>query len=320
MVELVSNPDARTLDALVAENGARLDKPRFKPSSLLLLFPAAALLIGLFIYPVGYSVYLGFTNLQLIGPNAIHFRFTGLQNVYFLLSDQVFYRSIWLTLVFVVGSGAVGTTILGLVIALALQSALTSVRMVVSSLAIVAWTLPPAAIAIIWYAATTQGGVFPVMFGYPHADALYDHAMLVVSLANTWSLAGLAAIIFSAALRNVPQEMLEAAKLEDANAYQRLTRLTLPILKPTILTSALLMTLLSFGNFTLIYLMTKGGPSGDSNILPVYSYLQGFTFKKLGYAALLGDVIVLMSGALGIAYVWLAQARRSGRSPKSFSV
>ena len=57
-------------------------------SSLLLLFPAAALLIGLFIYPVGYSVYLGFTNLQLIGPNSIHFRFTGLQNVYFLLSDR----------------------------------------------------------------------------------------------------------------------------------------------------------------------------------------------------------------------------------------
>ncbi|MBA1144675.1 carbohydrate ABC transporter permease [Mesorhizobium neociceri] len=318
MVELANDPVAKTLGALVAENGARLDKPRFSPSSLLLLFPAAALLIGLFIYPVGYSVYLGFTNLQLIGPNSIHFRFTGLQNVYFLLSDHVFYRSIWLTLVFVVGSGAVGTTILGLVIALALQSALTSVRMVVTSLAIVAWTLPPAAIAIIWYAATTQGGIFPVLFGYPHADVLYDHAMLVVSLANTWSLAGLATIIFSAALRNVPQEMLEAAKLEDANAYQRLTRLVLPILKPTILTSALLMTLLSFGNFTLIYLMTQGGPGGDSNILPVYSYLQGFTFKKLGYAALLGDVIVLISGVLGIAYVWLAQARR--RAPKSNSV
>lgn len=318
MVELVKTPVIKTLDALGAEKGARLDKPRFNPSSLLLLFPAAALLIGLFIYPVGYSVYLGFTNLQLIGPNAIHFRFTGLQNVYFLLSDQVFYRSIWLTLVFVVGSGAVGTTILGLVIALALQSAVPSIRMVVSSLAIVAWTLPPAAIAIIWYAATTQGGVFPVLFGYPHADVLYDHAMLVVSLANAWSLAGLATIIFSAALRNVPQEMLEAAKLEDANAFQRLTRLTLPILKPTILTSALLMTLLSFGNFTLIYLMTQGGPSGDSNILPVYSYLQGFTFKKLGYAALLGDVIVLISGVLGVAYVWLAQTRR--RSPKSVSV
>ena len=78
MVDLPHN-SVTTLGALAVKYGARLDKPRFKPSSLLLLFPAAALLIGLFIYPVGYSVYLGFTNLQLIGPNSIHYRFTGLQ-------------------------------------------------------------------------------------------------------------------------------------------------------------------------------------------------------------------------------------------------
>lgn len=290
--------------------GARLDKPRFKGVSLLLLLPAAVLLVGMFIYPVFFSIYLGFTNLQLIGPNAVHYRFTGLQNVWFMLSDSVFYRSIWLTLVFVVGSGAIGTTILGLVMALAFQNAVGVVRVIVSSLAIIAWTLPPAAIAIIWFAATTQGGIFPVLFNQSGSDFLYGNAMLVVSIANAWSLAGLASIIFSAALRNVPSEMIEAALLEDASSYQRLTRLVLPILKPTILTSGLLMTLLSFGNFTLIYLMTQGGPSGDSNILPVYSYLQGFTFKKLGYAALLGNVIVLVSGLLGLFFVWLARNRR----------
>jgi multiple sugar transport system permease protein len=290
--------------------GARFDKPRFKGTSLLLIVPAAILLIGLFIYPVVYSMYLGFTNLQLIGPNSVHYRFTGWQNVQFLLSDMVFYRSIWLTLIFVVGSGAIGTTILGLVMAIAFQNAVGIIRLLVSSLAIIAWTLPPAAIAIIWFAASTQGGVFPVLFNSIGSDFLYGHAMLVVCIANAWSLAGLASIIFSAALRNVPMEMMEAATLEDASPLQRLLRLTLPILKPTILTSALLMTLLSFGNFTLIYLMTQGGPSGDSNILPVYSYLQGFTFKKLGYAALLGNMIVLISGLLGLFFVWLARTRR----------
>jgi multiple sugar transport system permease protein len=293
-----------------SSQGARLDKPRFKPSSLVLLMPGMLLLLSLFVYPVAYSIYLGFTNLQLIGPNSVNYRFTGMQNVSFLFSDAIFYRSLYLTLIFVVGSGAIATTILGLVIAISVQNAIPALRNIVNGLAIVAWTLPPAAISIIWYAATTQGGVFPVLFGFPHTDLLYDQAMLVVCVANAWSLAGLATIIFSAALRNVPSEMLEAAKLENASAYQRLTRLTLPILKPTILTSALLMTLLSFGNFTLIYLMTQGGPSGDSNILPVYSYLQGFQFKRLGYAALLGNVIVLISGVLGVAYVWMAQNRR----------
>jgi multiple sugar transport system permease protein len=310
MTATTSNLRLAVLKTPEDSRGPRLDLARFNPASLLLLLPAAILLIGLFVYPVGYSIYLGFTNLQLIGPNSIHYRFTGMQNINFMISDAVFYRSIWLTLVFVVGSGAVGTTLLGLIMALALQESVAAVGMLVSGLAITAWTLPPAAIAIIWYAATTQGGVFPQLLGFPRSDMLYSHAMTVVSLANAWSLVGLASIIFSAALRNLPREIIEAAKLEDASPWQRLTRLTIPLLNPTILTSALLMTLLSFGNFTLIYLMTQGGPAGDSNILPVYSYLQGFTFKRLGYAALLGDVIVVISALLGIAFVWLASARR----------
>jgi multiple sugar transport system permease protein len=87
-------------------------------------------------------------------------------------------------------------------------------------------------------------------------------------------------------------------------------RLTLPLLKPTMVTSALLMTLLSFANFTLIYLMTAGGPSNDTNILPVYSYLQGFKFYRLGYAALLGNVMVILSALIGAIFVFAGRSRR----------
>jgi multiple sugar transport system permease protein len=291
-------------------NTTRLDKPRMSPISLPLLLPALALLAVFFVYPVAYSVYLGFTNLQLIGLHSVHYKFTGLKNVIFLLNDGQFWHSTWLTLIFVVGSGAIGTTLLGLIISLALKKAHHMVRLVVNGIVIVAWTLPPASIAIIWYAATTQGGIFGEILFSNHANYLFDHAMWVVCIANSWSLTGLAVIIFSAALKNVSEEMMEAAKLEDASGLQQLVHIVIPVLEPTILTSALLMTLLSFGNFTLIYLMTQGGPNGDSNILPVYSYLEGFQFQQLGYAALLGNVIVLISGVLGVAYVWLAKSRR----------
>jgi multiple sugar transport system permease protein len=299
-----------SLDTSAVFKQPRLDRARFRLLSLPLLAPALVLLAVFFIYPVAYSIYLGFTNLQLMGPHSVHYHFTGWKNVNFLLSDDEFWRSAWLTMVFVVGSGAIGTTLFGLVISLALQQAGHWLRLVVSGIVIVAWTLPPASIAIIWYAATTAGGIFGEVFLTPHANYLYSHAIWVVCFANSWSLAGLAVIIFSAALKNVPEEMLEAATLEDASVLQKLIHITLPILEPTIVTSALLMTLLSFGNFTLIYLMTQGGPNGDSNILPVYSYLQGFQFQHLGYAALLGNVIVLISGILGVAYVWVAKSRR----------
>lgn len=306
----VANTDANPTRTPGRPLSRRLDRLRFNPVSLLLLAPAAILLIALFIAPICYAVYLGFTNLQLIGPRSARFSFTGMQNVYTLLSDGVMLRSVWLTVVFVVGSGAIGTTALGLVIALAMRQGLPILQFVVSGLAIVAWTLPPTTIAIIWYAATTHGGVIPTLLGMPGYDLLYDRAMLIVSFANSWSLAGLAMIMFSAALRNLPTDIDEAAMLENASPSQRLVRLTLPLLKPTMVTSALLMTLLSFANFTLIYLMTAGGPSNDTNILPVYSYLQGFKFYRLGYAALLGNVMVILSALIGAIFVFAGRSRR----------
>ncbi len=289
---------------------ARLDKARFSPVSIPLLAPAAILLVGLFLVPVAYAVYLGFTNLQLVGLHAVHYRFTGLKNVVFLLHDATFWQSLWLTVVFVVGSGAVGSTLLGLVMAIAMQECLAPIRYVASALAIVAWTLPPTTIAIVWRASSTESGAIPMLLGNANYDMLYDQAMTVVSLANAWSLAGLSMIMFSAALRNVPKDILEAGILEGASSFQRLMRITIPVLKPTIVTSALLMTLLTFGNFTLIYLMTAGGPGNDTNILPVYSYLQGFKFFNLGYSALLGNVIVLFSAALGVVFLYLGKSRR----------
>ncbi|MEX4004439.1 carbohydrate ABC transporter permease [Paraburkholderia sp. EG285A] len=269
------------------------------------------LIAGLFVAPVVYAFYLGFTNVQLIGLHATDFSFTGTTNLQRLFTDNQFLRSVILTLVFVVGSGTVGTTVVGLTMALLMQNCAGPVRLLVSSLAIIAWTLPPTTLAVIWFSSSTSGGVIPSLIGHARYDLLYDRPMLVACLANAWSLAGLGMLMFSAALKAISQEMLEAAKLENATVMQRLFRLVLPQLKPAILTSALMMTLLTFGNFTLIYLMTGGGPDNATNILPVYAYLQGFKFHDLAYGALLGDVIVIISAALGAACVFLARSHRS---------
>jgi multiple sugar transport system permease protein len=287
----------------------RLDRARFNVATVPLLTPALVLLVGLFLFPIAFAVYLGFTNLQLVGLHAIRFWWTGLDNLNFLLGDDTFYQSLWLTLVFVVGSGAVGATALGLVLALAMENATALARQLAGALAIVAWTLPPTTIAIVWKATTSESGIVPTLLGNPRYDLLYKHAMFIVSAANAWSLAGLSMIMFAAALKNVPRDILEAARLEGASARECLFQVTLPLLKSTIVTSSLMMTLLTFGNFTIVYLMTAGGPGNDTNILPVYSYLEGFKFYNLGYSALLGDVIVIISAILGAAFVVLGRSR-----------
>ncbi len=287
----------------------RLDRARFNVATIPLLTPALVLLVGLFLFPIAFAVYLGFTNLQLVGLHAIRFWWTGLDNLNFLLSDDTFYQSLWLTVVFVVGSGAVASTALGLVLALAMENAAALARQLAGALAIVAWTLPPTTIAIVWKATTSESGIVPTLLGNPRYDLLYKHAMFIVSAANAWSLAGLSMIMFAAALKNVPRDILEAARLEGASARECLFQITLPVLKSTIVTSALMIILLTFGNFTIVYLMTAGGPGNDTNILPVYSYLEGFKFYNLGYSALLGDVIVIISALLGAVFVALGRTR-----------
>src|SRR4051794_11423674 len=97
-------------------DGKRGDRERFHWGSMVLLLPGAALLAGLFLFPVGYAAYLGFSNLSLVGPHAVDYGFTGLTNLRQLAHDSLFWHSALRTAVFVLGSGVVGVTLLGLVL------------------------------------------------------------------------------------------------------------------------------------------------------------------------------------------------------------
>jgi multiple sugar transport system permease protein len=162
---------------------------------------------------------------------------------------------------------------------------------------------------MVWYAASTAGGTLTTLFGSPSSDFLHDFPLLLVSAANTWSLTGLAMLLFGAALRNIPSEVIESAELESATAVQRFVRITLPLLRPTIVTTVLLMTLLSLANFTIVYIMTGGGPGTSTTILPVYSYQQAFVFNHLAYGALVGDAMVLLATVVSFVYVRVSRAR-----------
>jgi len=289
--------------------GRRQDRVRFQRSSIPLLLPATILLVVLFLGPVAYSFYYGFTNLELIGPTATHYQFTGLTNFNQMVSDPIFGQSLYLTAFFVVGSGVIGATGIGLMLAIAMQSSLAVVRILIGALVVVCFMLPPITVAMVWYAASTAGGTLTTLFGSPSSDFLHSFPMVLVGAANTWSLAGLAMLLFAAALRNIPREVVESAELESATAVQRFFRITLPLLKPTILTTVLLMTLLSLANFTIVYIMTAGGPGTETMILPVYSYQQAFQFNHLAYGALIGDAMVLLATVVSFFYVRVSRAR-----------
>jgi multiple sugar transport system permease protein len=286
-----------------APGSKRLDKRRYEWGSSLLLLPAGILIAAFFVYAIGYSIYLGLTNLSLLGPTAQDYSFTGFANITEMIHDPVFLHSLLVTFIFVFGSGVIGATVIGMALAVLMQKAYGPIRLITGAIAMLAFMLPPVTIAIVWYAASVPHGTFATLFGNPNADPLFSAPLLFVSLANTWSLAGLSMLLFGAALRNIPSDVMEAASLDGVGPVRRFTGITLPLLKPTIVTSSLLMTLLSLGNFTIVWLMTAGGPGTSTMILPVYSYEQGFQLDHLAYGALLGNVMILLTAIVGIAYV-----------------
>jgi len=250
----------------------------------------------------------GLHNLRLVGPTAISYQFTGSANLHQLANDSVFPESVKLTGLFVAGS-VVGTVIIGLALALLMRAANGLIRVLVGGAAIIAWMMPAVTAGMTWYASTTAGGTFATLVGLRQSDFLHSQPLLIVTLANTWSQCGFAMLVFAAALRNIPGEVIEAATLEDASAVQRFRMIVLPLLRPTIVTIVLLVTLLTLANFALIYIMTQGGPGNATNILPVYSYQQAFSFNNLAYGALIGDVMVLIATVLGFVYVRAARLR-----------
>src|SRR5579862_1658184 len=104
--------------SVVQALGPRQDRTRFQWSSLVMLAPAIAVLGLLFVLPVLYACYLGFTNLALVGSRSRDYTFTGLDNITRMMGDYVFTNGAWLTILFVVGSAIVGQSVLGMLLAI----------------------------------------------------------------------------------------------------------------------------------------------------------------------------------------------------------
>jgi len=287
-----------------AEAAAQVaDKQRLKAGTIGWLLPAWALVTGLFLVPIGYAIYLGFTNLELLGPTAQHYNFTGLANLDRMVHDPVFWSSVKITLIFVVLSGIIAQTVLGLALALLGQRAHVTVRASVGSVVVLAWVLPEICVAFIWYAFSQSGGVLSTATGHPNDDLLSTVPLLIVCVANTWRGTAFSMLVLSAGLRNVPQEADEAAQLEGASYWKRLIRVTLPIMRPTLMINMLLITLGTISDFTLIFAMTQGGPGNQTAILPVYMYIEAFQFNALGYGTTIALGLMVIGAVLSIFYI-----------------
>lgn len=270
------------------------------------LAPAVVLIALFMLGPVVWSFYGSFTNAALTGPAALNPEWIGLDNYTALLGDPDFPKSLWLTVVFVFLSAVVGQNVLGIALAGLLRSAVKPVRSIASTVVVAAWVLPEIVAAFAAYAFFHSEGTLNAMLGgigITGPDWLYSTPMLAVILANIWRGTAFSMMVYSAALAEVPPELTEAAQLDGANGMQRLAWVTLPVIRRSISTNLMLTTLQTLSVFTLIYVMTGGGPGTDSSTLPILAYQEAFKFAQVGYGTAIATVMIIVGAVFSVIYI-----------------
>lgn len=277
------------------------------------LTPAFLVLFLFFLIPMLLTIMFSFTNLALTGSQASQLRFIGFDNFVRLFNDSNMYSSIIYTLIFVFFSAILGQCLTGFLIAFMLKGKNIRFRRIIGIAVIAAWVTPEVVVGFAWVIFLgDQGSVnnvlmflaeyLPFLPQEPIAW-LFQYPMVSVVIANIWRGTAFSMMAFQTALDDIPTEVEEAATMDGATRWKLVWNITIPMVKGTIVTNLLLVTLQTLGVFTLIYTMTGGGPSGATMTLPVYMYQQAFVSYQLGYGTAISLVLLVIGAAFSLFYI-----------------
>lgn len=276
--------------------------------ALAFLLPSIALLLFFFVWPIALSFYYSLTDMMLSGSRAVNFHFVGFENFRRLFADPLFRTSFRNTLVFLALSAIVGQLVLGFVIALLMRKKRRAFRSAVGISVLAGWIAPEIIAAICWVAFLSKEGSLNAMllaagFLREPISWLISFPMASVVFANIWHGTAFSMLQFQAALDDIPTSVEEAAVMDGAKGLRKLWGITIPMVKNTILTDAVLITLRTLGVFGLIYAMTGGGPGTKTTTMAIYMYKQAFSSYQMGYGTAIALILLLLGIALSLCYM-----------------
>ena len=271
----------------------------------LFVLPLMVLLFSVTIFPFLWNVWISLhdartTNILREVP------FVGLRNYLQLFKDPMFYHSLHVSLYFVVGSIA-GQFALGLTLALIFNH-YKRVAYFLRPLFVIPWFLSAIIIGYswIWMYNYNFGLINTVLraFGLQPIRWLNDITMAVWALviANVWRGTPFTMLFLEAALKNIPNELYEAARVDGASSWQTFRYVTLQLLRPALAINLILVTMWTFNLFDTILVMTQGGPANATLTTAMYMYNNAFRYGLFGYGAAITLVMLLINAGLAIVY------------------
>ncbi len=245
--------------------------------------------------PIVASFVLSFTSWDGFGE----LEFIGIDNFVKLFSDDIFRVSMWNTLVFTLVSVPV-TLIIALAVAILLNKGIKGIKIVRAAF-FLPYITAAIAVAVVWQLLyhPTLGPInqFLMTIGVdnpPKWLSATSTAMASVIIMYIWKMIGYYMIIFLAGLQGVPKQLYEAAQIDGANAWEKFTNVTLPMLSPVVFFTLIIALINSFKVFTEIYALTGGGPGHSTNVLVYNIYVEAFQKYNLGYASAMSYVLAII--------------------------
>ncbi len=280
---------------------------------LKLVAPAMIILIVLLALPtlltIVYSLHDVPASGSSFGP------FVGIENFTIIFSSPVFWRSAQVTLTFSVGF-VILSTVIGLAMAMLLNQRFIG-RGLARALLIIPWATPWLVIGILWkwFADGSVGGLNAVLMMLGLTNDYHpflsdpNTALPITVIAAVWRQASFAGILLLAGLQTLPEELNEAAQLDGANWWQRFSNITLPWLRPVLITVTVFNVIYAFLQFDVVFAMTQGGPGDTTQVLSVLIYRQLFVNTNIGLGSALAVILGVVALIGGLTIVRLFYRR-----------
>lgn len=272
-------------------------KIKYNFETLLLLSPFLIIFLIFGAFPIIFSFFISFTDYSGLSPK---FNLVGLTNYIHAFKDSIFLTALKNTFIFVIGTIPF-TTVFALLLALIINSRFLPLKDVFKAGFFLPSVISTVVISTMWMYLYSADGFFNKMvelFGsQPLPTSWLAHvktALLSIMIMDVWAAVGYYTILFLAGLQSIPEELYEAARIDGAGRKALFSKITMPLLKPTLYFVIAINTIRSFQIFSEVFTMTGGGPMNSTQTIVHYLYIVGFRNFEMGYASAIGYILVFI--------------------------
>jgi len=270
-----------------------------------LLFPVIVLVTVFSLLPLLRGIYLGFTDYRLGDPIS----FNGIENYIQLFNDEYFWNSFKIGMIWTIVVTALQVG-LGLVLALLLNNKIKFAS-IYTVLILLPWATPPIIRGILWRQMydpntgvvnilLTDAGIISAPINWLSS---FEYVIPAVIVAGVWGEISKAAIFLLAGLQTISNDLYEASKIDGAKLWDQFRHITIPSLKPVLAAIISLTFMWNFNTFGIIWVLTQGGPGGLTRLPMLAAYEEGFRYGYIGYAAAIGNVMVIILSLVLFMYI-----------------